>query len=178
MKLRFETCLSHPRPTTGKWHLERSPESCGTLHPCRHWKQLMRATGVSFASDSEKFCLGDLLVLRLHEHSKVSSIRCGPNFCTLQTEKGKPQPEIRKQKPETWKQKPKTWNLKPETRNPEPQTWNPNPQHQTRNSKPEPQNSKPKTRYPNPETIETLQAVDQIVDRAECEVVVTPYWFR
>ncbi|KAJ1494212.1 hypothetical protein T484DRAFT_1766402 [Baffinella frigidus] len=37
----------------------------------RHWKQLMRATGVSFDSDSDKFCLGDLLVLRLHEHSKV-----------------------------------------------------------------------------------------------------------
>jgi dynein heavy chain, axonemal len=31
----------------------------------RHWKQLMRATGVSFETD-ERFCLGDLLALKLH----------------------------------------------------------------------------------------------------------------
>jgi dynein heavy chain, axonemal len=31
----------------------------------RHWKQLMRATGISFETD-ERFCLGDLLTLKLH----------------------------------------------------------------------------------------------------------------
>lgn len=31
----------------------------------RHWKQLMRATGISFETD-ERFCLGDLLALKLH----------------------------------------------------------------------------------------------------------------
>jgi len=37
-------------------------------HPAmrpRHWKQLMRATGVSFETD-ERLCLGDLLALKLH----------------------------------------------------------------------------------------------------------------
>lgn len=37
-------------------------------HPAmrpRHWKQLMRATGVSFETD-ERLCLGDLLSLKLH----------------------------------------------------------------------------------------------------------------
>ena len=31
----------------------------------RHWRQLMRATGISFETD-ERFCLGDLLALKLH----------------------------------------------------------------------------------------------------------------
>lgn len=31
----------------------------------RHWKQLMQATGKQFVMD-EKFCLGDLLALELH----------------------------------------------------------------------------------------------------------------
>ena len=36
----------------------------------RHWKQLMRITGMSFTID-EKFSLGDMLALQLHSHEKA-----------------------------------------------------------------------------------------------------------
>ena len=53
-------------------------------HPAmrdRHWKMLMQATGKHFVMD-EKFCLGDLLALGLHNY--VDACRCtAPCFCFL-----------------------------------------------------------------------------------------------
>jgi dynein heavy chain len=45
-------------------------------HPAmrdRHWKMLMQTTGKHFTMD-EKFCLGDLLALELHNY--VDACRC------------------------------------------------------------------------------------------------------
>lgn len=45
-------------------------------HPAmrdRHWKMLMQTTGKHFVMD-EKFCLGDLLALGLHNY--VDACRC------------------------------------------------------------------------------------------------------
>lgn len=39
----------------------------------RHWKMLMQTTGKHFVMD-EKFCLGDLLALGLHNY--VDACRC------------------------------------------------------------------------------------------------------
>jgi hypothetical protein len=39
----------------------------------RHWKMLMQTTGKHFTMD-EKFCLGDLLALELHNY--VDACRC------------------------------------------------------------------------------------------------------
>jgi hypothetical protein len=48
----------------------------------RHWKMLMQTTGKHFTMD-EKFCLGDLLALELHNY--VDACRCAAaymHYCT------------------------------------------------------------------------------------------------